>query len=276
MGAILGGSVGNIAIPEDSAPVRGPQAGENTYRWATITALSPLTIRLDGEDIALPMVPESLLDSARLAVSGRVWVQLFGRRVLILGGSQGGAAIPPPTATGAAGGGLSGTYPNPTVVRAAGNFSVGGDLSTTGNVTVGGSLIATAGGGLSGAYPNPTVVRAAGNFSVGGDLSTTGDVSVGGSLVGTGIPWAMNVGRIDITPPTAPGGVSTTVTFPSGRFTQPPVVVLGIVSNGYMAASAGGSTTSGFQARGYSLAGTPIAAYVTWCAIQMSSGNAEG
>jgi hypothetical protein len=201
MSAILGGSVGNIAVPE-TAP-RGPQAGENSYRWATVTAVSPLTIRLDGEDIPLPMVPESLVDPSRLSVSQRVWVQLFGRRVLILGASQGGAVLTP----------------------------------------------------VSGA---------------------AGDWTVGGHLVGTGIPWAMAAGSFGMTPAAAPGGMTADVTFPTGRFTQAPIVVLGPVSNGYLAASAGASDTSGFNARMWSLAGTPIAASMRWVAVQMTSSTAGG
>ena len=67
---------------------RGPQEGENTFRWATVTSNPPLRIRLDGETDPLPITPDVLLDSGALNVGQRVWTQLFGRRAIILGGSE--------------------------------------------------------------------------------------------------------------------------------------------------------------------------------------------
>lgn len=59
--------------------------------WATVTALSPLRIKLDGESTALPFTPDSLV--GLLAVNDRVRVALStnddpafrGRRVVVLG-----------------------------------------------------------------------------------------------------------------------------------------------------------------------------------------------
>lgn len=73
------------------ASVVVPPVPESTFRWATVTDDAPLTIRLDGETDSLPLVPDNLAGS--LAVADRVWVQLFGRRVLILG-KAGGAVAP--------------------------------------------------------------------------------------------------------------------------------------------------------------------------------------
>jgi hypothetical protein len=53
---------------------------------------------MDGDTTALPFVPE-LLDSVALEVNQRVWVQLYGRRVIILGYS----ALTPPTPPAAQG-----------------------------------------------------------------------------------------------------------------------------------------------------------------------------
>lgn len=68
-----------------TSPVLGPQARENVYRWATVTDDSPLEIRLDGDTLPLPLVPESLIEAGPPPVDSRVWVQLFGRRVIVLG-----------------------------------------------------------------------------------------------------------------------------------------------------------------------------------------------
>jgi hypothetical protein len=150
---------------------------DNTYRWATVTQLSPLRVRLDGDTVELPTTPESI--AGALLVGTRVWVQLFGRRVLILG-----------------------------------------------------------------------------------------------SASAVGIPWAQANGLTSFTPVTAPGGVSVAVTFPAGRFTVAPVVQLSVTSNGYMAPSHGSVTTTGFQARAWSLSGTPIGAYFHWRAYQMTPTSA--
>jgi hypothetical protein len=90
-----------------------------------------------------------------------------------------------------AGGGLSGTYPNPTVVTVAAGAT--GPLSATDPTTTNSRApTGAAGGGLSGTYPNPSVVIVAAGGA--GPLSAT-DPSVtnartptgtaGGSLSGT-------------------------------------------------------------------------------------------
>lgn len=58
---------------------------DNTYRWATITDTDPLRVRFDGDADGLPITPSSLVDPAQLVVGDRVWVQLFGRRLVVLG-----------------------------------------------------------------------------------------------------------------------------------------------------------------------------------------------
>lgn len=59
----------------------------NTYRWATVADNSPLTVRLDGDTTPLEMVPESLVDPLTLGIGSRVWVQIWGKRVIVLGTS---------------------------------------------------------------------------------------------------------------------------------------------------------------------------------------------
>jgi hypothetical protein len=62
-----------------------PGGSDNTYRWATVTQADPLRIRLDGDTAALPITPETLVDPYLLVVGQRVWLQMFGRRIIILG-----------------------------------------------------------------------------------------------------------------------------------------------------------------------------------------------
>ena len=83
-----------------TAPVLGPQIKENVYRWATVTDDTPLQIQLDGDSLPLPLVPETLIENGPPPIGSRVWVQLFGRRVIVLGAS-GGLTPPALTALGA-------------------------------------------------------------------------------------------------------------------------------------------------------------------------------
>lgn len=55
----------------------------DTFRWATVTDDDPLAIRLDGDLDALPLVPDSLVTG--LVIGQRVWVQLFAKRIIVLG-----------------------------------------------------------------------------------------------------------------------------------------------------------------------------------------------
>jgi len=70
------------------------QEPSSTFRWATITDLSPLRVRLDGESVELPITPECLVHPSVLTEGARVWVQLFGSRLLIHGVHQGGTIVP--------------------------------------------------------------------------------------------------------------------------------------------------------------------------------------
>lgn len=69
------------------------QVETNRYLWATVTSVSPLRVRLDGEDAALDITPDCLLK--RVEVNDRVWCQFHGRRLVILGASGGEPDAPP-------------------------------------------------------------------------------------------------------------------------------------------------------------------------------------
>lgn len=54
-------------------------------RWATVTQVSPLRIRMDGEAAALTITPDNLVKPAELAVGVRVWTMLSGGRLIVVG-----------------------------------------------------------------------------------------------------------------------------------------------------------------------------------------------
>lgn len=55
-----------------------------TFRWATVTRVVPLRVRLDGDTTELPITPEDF-SGELLYVGMRVWVQFYGRRIFVLG-----------------------------------------------------------------------------------------------------------------------------------------------------------------------------------------------
>jgi len=61
-----------------------------SFKWATVTGVSPLAIKLDGDTSALALIPDSLVDPLELSVSDRVRVELSLRKVVIHGISAGG------------------------------------------------------------------------------------------------------------------------------------------------------------------------------------------
>lgn len=66
-----------------SQSLLAPQGKESTFRWATVTTTSPFSIMFDGDTDPLASVPDSLIPAPPLGA--RVWCQLYGRRVIILG-----------------------------------------------------------------------------------------------------------------------------------------------------------------------------------------------
>jgi len=64
-----------------------PNAVDLAFRWATVTSVTPLRVRLDGEDAPLPLDLDSLVDPASLRVDDRVRCELGRRRIIIHGTS---------------------------------------------------------------------------------------------------------------------------------------------------------------------------------------------
>jgi microcystin-dependent protein len=57
--------------------------------WGTVTAISPLRVKLDGDTTAIPVAPDSLIDSAKLVVSDRVRLELSNNSLIVTGKSGG-------------------------------------------------------------------------------------------------------------------------------------------------------------------------------------------
>ena len=65
-----------------------------TFTWATVTAVNPLAIKLDGDSAALGLIPDSLVDPLSLTVGDRVRVEQSLRRVVVHGRSGGDVPSP--------------------------------------------------------------------------------------------------------------------------------------------------------------------------------------
>lgn len=62
--------------------LESPPQSKSSFRWATVTSVSPVRVRFDGDPSPTPATPTSLTP---VVVGDRVWVQLHGRMMLILG-----------------------------------------------------------------------------------------------------------------------------------------------------------------------------------------------
>lgn len=60
-----------------------------SFKWATVTRISPLAVKLDGDTAALALVPDSLIDPKAMFIGLRVRVELSLRKVVIHGTSSG-------------------------------------------------------------------------------------------------------------------------------------------------------------------------------------------
>jgi hypothetical protein len=74
------------------AQTPGPSATDTTFRWATVTqAGTAPRFRLDGDTRPLPYTPQMLIDPRGLSIGQRVWTQMQGKRVVVLGVDRGGS-----------------------------------------------------------------------------------------------------------------------------------------------------------------------------------------
>lgn len=62
-----------------------PAPRRESWRWATVTQVSPLRVRLDGDAAPLTVTPDRLVT---VTLGARVWCQIAGRRVVVHGVAQ--------------------------------------------------------------------------------------------------------------------------------------------------------------------------------------------
>lgn len=61
-----------------------------SFKWATVVGVNPISIKLDGDSLALALIPDSLVDPLSLFVGSRVRVELSLRKCVIHGVADGG------------------------------------------------------------------------------------------------------------------------------------------------------------------------------------------
>lgn len=76
-----------IVIAGSNTTLLDAKGQDPTFRWASVSSVSPLRVRLDGSPTPLDSEPVTLVPG--LHVDDRVWVQIIERRALILGVGQG-------------------------------------------------------------------------------------------------------------------------------------------------------------------------------------------
>lgn len=101
-----------------------------TYGWATVTSVSPLQIRYDGQ--ADPVVGAPSGDTAGLRVGDRVWCQRIHRRDIVLVNRRSGRPYAMAAGTVAVPGG-NGEITSATVTFPAGRFSVPPSVTQSAN-----------------------------------------------------------------------------------------------------------------------------------------------
>ena len=148
-----GGAKSSPVTRQDNDPSPAQQAQENSYRWATITTAGTsgdngtLRLRLDGDTDPLPYAPDALAED--LALGDRVWVQLIGRRIILLGKSLvgpggGGGATDHAQLTG-----RSAADGHPTAAITGLDTALAAKFAKTGGTLTGDTYINTAAGAVA-------------------------------------------------------------------------------------------------------------------------------
>lgn len=155
-----------------------PPEDRGSWRWATVTAVSPLRVRLDGDSTALDLTPDAL---GPVRVDDRVWCQIVGRRVVVHPVSRGPLAMAAGTVLIAAQTITAGTYASTTITFPVDRFDA---------VPVVVTSLGSAGGGTSRLVPRTSGASTAGTTLYVANTGTT-DATFGADLVVTWIAVQM-------------------------------------------------------------------------------------
>lgn len=80
----------DVAFLGDDSVVKQPTS--NIFSWGTVGSIAPFAIRMDGDDVPMAITPTTLVDLRRLKIGSRVWCQLNGRSLIVLGANAGGVS----------------------------------------------------------------------------------------------------------------------------------------------------------------------------------------
>ena len=195
------------------------QDPHDRWRWATVTSTTPLTVRFDGD--TTPVHPTSVLVNVpALVVGNRVWCQLFGQRIIVLGvgGGQAGG-----------GGGLS--VASITIRKT--RFTVNGNYVPDPNLLSAFIEAVGAGGGGGGAGAAAGSSNAKAGGGGGGEYAT---VWMTAAEIGTApVPVTVGTG--------GPGGAATPTAGTAGGDSSFGAFLIADSGKG---GTLGNSTTSGF------------------------------
>lgn len=240
---------------------------EHSWEWAVVTGNDPLRIRFENEPNALNMTPDSLIPAP--PVGTRVRVVIYGRNVLIVGAARGGLAgdgpgvFVPWEIPGRKIGIETGSSQEPVVELrrdfsdyvASAYFYVANSSSSQGAIMI----------------RNDGENKAALRINEDASLQVS-DYDQGGTRP---IPYAVAAGRVTLTNNSA-GTANATVTFPSGRFTVAPSVVVTPETTGANTRAASVYSISASSMRVYMYSNNAATITVDWQAVQMTPTSVSG